>query len=255
MRIGLAKLGNVLYAHCPTLYQPLYAAYKALSDRAERRLLKSVVLPGMTVVDVGANIGVYSAFLAELVKPNGKVYAFEPEPRNFGFLEERARRSPCIVPTKAAVGEHSGSLKLYLSADLNVDHQTYDAGEGRRATEVAVVRMDEFLAPGTKIHFIKLDIQGYELQALKGAVRVLTENRDVKLLLEYWPYGLRRAGTEPSELLRFLEMLGFTLSTPNGAGRKSLCDMDDDIDEYANIFAVRRNAVYKTLTSSECRSP
>jgi FkbM family methyltransferase len=240
MRIALAKLGNVLYDHCPRAYQPLYAVYKAVADRAERRLLRSVLRPGMTAVDVGANIGVYSAFLADLVKPNGRVYAFEPEPRNFGFLEERASRSPCIVPVRAAVGEHSGMLKLYLSDDLNVDHHTYYAGEGRRSTEVQVIRLDEFVTTGTRIDFIKLDIQGYELQALKGALRVLTENYDVKLLLEYWPYGLRRAGTEPIELLRFLEMLGFTLSMTNGVGSEPLLKMSDDINEYANIFATRQ---------------
>ena len=67
MNIEIAKLGNLLYEHCPPLYRVLYRAYKALSDRAERRLLRDVLRPGMVVADVGANIGVYSTFLAGLV--------------------------------------------------------------------------------------------------------------------------------------------------------------------------------------------
>jgi FkbM family methyltransferase len=235
----IAKLGNLIFAHWPAAYQPLYSCYKALADREERRLLRSALYCGMTVVDVGANIGVYSAFLADLVGPGGIVYAFEPESRNFAFLEKAADRSSCIHPTKAAVGERSGTLKLYLSKELNVDHHTYDSGEGRLATDVPVVQLDEFFSPGRQIDFIKLDIQGFELQALRGARRILSENSDIKLLFEYWPYGLQRAGTDPAALLQFLEELGFELTVLNKYARSEIRKLGGGINNYTNIFASR----------------
>lgn len=235
----MAKLGNLIYAHCPGAYRPLYRAYKALTDRAERRLLASTLRSGMTVLDVGANIGAYSAFFAELVKPEGIVYSFEPESRNFSFLEDLSDRSRCIRPINAAVGEHSGVLTLYLSKDLNVDHHTYDDGEGRAATKVQVVRLDDFFAPDTKIDLIKLDIQGFEMQALRGAHRILSENKAIKLLFEYWPYGLKRAGTDPSALLRYLEELGFQLTVVNKGGRDDVRNLGEGVDDYMNIFAFR----------------
>jgi FkbM family methyltransferase len=234
---GIAKLGNFIFTHWPAGYQPIYGLYKALADRRERRLLRSTIDPGMTVVDVGANIGAYSAFLAGLVEPGGTVYAFEPEPRNFVFLEEIAERSSCIRPTRAAVGERSGTLKLYMSEDLNVDHHTYDAGDGRQTTEVPVIELDHFFLPGSRIDFIKLDIQGYEFQALQGTRRILSENTDLKLLFEYWPYGLKRAGTNPPALLRFLEELGFKLTATRDPS--DIHRLGDGVEDYINIFASR----------------
>lgn len=67
MNRTLLVLGNQLYRHAYPLYKPLYGLYKALLDRGERAILRRVVRPGMTVVDIGANIGVYSRFLAGLV--------------------------------------------------------------------------------------------------------------------------------------------------------------------------------------------
>ena len=237
MNINIAKLGNLLYVYCPWAYRPLYGAYKAFADRAERRLLSDALRPGMIVADVGANIGAYSAFFASRVKSEGTVYAFEPEHRNFDGLVGIGRKWPNIRAVNAAVGAQSGTLKLYMSGDLNVDHHTYDDGEGRQAIEVPVVQLDAFFPPGNRVDLIKMDIQGYELPALHGARRVLTENRDVKLLLEYWPYGLRRAGTEPAALLRYLRELGFTLDTPEKG--RSIEAIGENVNDYINIYAHR----------------
>jgi FkbM family methyltransferase len=237
MNIELAKLGNLLYVYCPWAYQPLYSAYKALADRAERRLMSNIIRPGMVVADIGANIGVYSKFFAHLVDPTGSVYAFEPEPKNFARLRRASESRPNVRAVHAAVGSQSGTLKLYVSNDLNVDHHTYDDGEGRRAIEVPVVQLDTFFPPGSRLDFIKMDIQGYEYAALQGARRLLSENHDVKLLLEYWPYGLLRAGCDAAALLRYLRDLGFILVAPGAAREPETLGMG--VNDYTNIYAYR----------------
>ena len=86
MHPALLKLGNRLYEHAYGLYKPLYGFYKAVSDRAERDMLRDLIKPGMTAIDVGANIGTYTRFLAELVGDAGRIIAFEPHPRNYERL-------------------------------------------------------------------------------------------------------------------------------------------------------------------------
>src|SRR5947207_14925714 len=82
----LRILGNKIYQHAFSIYRPVYAAYKAYADRAERQLLRQILVPGNVAVDAGANIGIYSQFLARCVGPAGVVYSFEPSPENFERL-------------------------------------------------------------------------------------------------------------------------------------------------------------------------
>src|SRR4029077_13539705 len=78
---------------------------------------------------------------------------------------------------QAAVGEKSGKSKLYISEMLNVDHRVYTTdGEFRHAVPIEVVALDDYFKSGERVDLIKMDIQGYELHALLGANRVLTDN-------------------------------------------------------------------------------
>src|ERR1041384_438181 len=88
---ALRAFGNKLYQHAFPVYRPVYAAYKAYTDHAERRLLRQILVPGDVAVDAGANIGIYSQFLARCVGPAGAVYSFEPAPENFERLRAAAR--------------------------------------------------------------------------------------------------------------------------------------------------------------------
>jgi len=209
MKISLLHWGNKLYERCYPLYFPLYVIYKVLSDRAERRLFRRFVQPGMTVVDVGGNIGIYTRYLARLIGPTGRVHTFEPSPSNFEHLKENTRGLSNVLLNHAAVGEHNGVIKLFISDEMNVDHRTFDSGDGRRSIEVSVTALDDYFEPGKKVDFIKIDVQGYEWSVLQGAKRVLKENADLKILMEFWPWGLKKASCEPSHILDFFSSLGY----------------------------------------------
>jgi len=141
------------------------------------------------------------------------------------------------------VGECSGKAELYLSDKLNVDHRTYATeGDLRRAIQIDIVALDDFFEPGQRVDLIKMDIQGYELHALRGANRVLADNPAAKLLLEFWPYGLKRAGTGWMDLLATLESKNMVVRQVTKHGLVPFCSepVRESPDWYVNVFASSR---------------
>jgi FkbM family methyltransferase len=233
---------NKLYAHAFPIYRPLYAAYKTYADRAERQLLRKILFQDAVVVDVDANIGIYSQFLSRCVGPNGLVHSFEPSPDNFRRLSAATHDLSNVRLTQAAVGEASGECKLYVSDKLNVDHRAYKADrDSRRAIPTEMVALDDYFKPGQRVDLIKIDIQGYELHALHGAQRVLQENPDINLLLEFWPAGLKQAGVGWEELVEMLQGLNMNLTLVRTCGLVPFDahDVRNDISWYVNLFAHR----------------
>lgn len=238
----LRRAANTVYQRAFPLYRPLYAAYKAYADRAERDLLSKILFRGAVVADVGANIGIYSRFLSRCVGPGGLVHSFEPSGDNFARLSRATDDLSNVRCTQAVVGERSGDCELYISDELNVDHRAYSAGgDSRRAVSSRMVALDDYFKPGERLDLIKMDVQGYELHALRGAQRVLRENTNIKLLLELWPAGLEQAGAKWEELIELLHRLNMTVTFVRSAGSVPFDprDVRNDISWYVNIFAHR----------------
>ncbi|MHC4571440.1 MAG: FkbM family methyltransferase [Planctomycetota bacterium] len=232
-------LGNKLFEHCFPVYRILYKFYKKFSDRHVGSLLKEIISPGMTVIDVGANIGFYTAFMASIVGEKGKVYAFEPLPQNFNLLKKHNNHDN-ITLVQAAVGDKTGEITLYISDKLNVDHQTYETDEKREKIDVLSYRLDDYLE-NKRIDFIKMDIQGFEYQALLGMKNILQSNPDIKVLMEFWPYGLIKAGSSVERLLTFLHELDFQTELLEQNDRKKMPPIPkrNDFSYYRNLLAFR----------------
>ncbi|PYJ40189.1 MAG: FkbM family methyltransferase [Verrucomicrobia bacterium] len=235
------RLGNTLYKRAFPIYRPLYRAYKAYSDRGERKLLANQLTPGCVVVDAGANIGIYSQFLAQCVGLAGVVHSFEPEPTNFARLHQALSHLPNVRLNKVAIGDTTGEGMLYISDALNVDHRAYPTGEYiRQTTPIRAVKLDDYFRPGERVDLIKLDIQGYELHALRGAERLLQERAELKLLLECWPYGLALAGGSTTQLHGFLRQRGFEVYQFHNGVFSDFTAADDANEQvYFNLFAER----------------
>jgi FkbM family methyltransferase len=100
---------------------------------------------GAVVVDAGANIGIYSRFLARCVGPTGVVHSFEPSPENFSRLQRAVRKLANVRLSQAALGERSGKSNLYVSDKLNVDHRTYATqGDSRRIVPIDIIALDDY---------------------------------------------------------------------------------------------------------------
>ena len=247
----LRGVGNKIYQRAFPIYRPLYAAYKTYADRAERALLRKILFQGAVVVDVGANIGIYSDFLSRCVGPTGLVHSFEPSADNFERLSAATRELLNVRLTQAVVGERSGQCKLYISDKLNVDHRAYKAdGDSRRAVPIQMVALDDYFKSGQRVDLVKMDIQGYELHALRGAQRVLQENSEINLLLEFWPAGLEQAGVSWEGLVGMLEGLNMdlTLVRTGGLVPFEASKVRTDVSWYVNLFAHRARGQTQNLS-------
>jgi len=209
----------------------------------EDRLLCRLIKPGMEIVDIGANIGLYSLRLAALTGETGRVYAFEPEPELFATLLRNcaANKTTNVVPFQCAVGNSNGRAALARSAFNSGNNNLAPRKAG--TVEVKLVRADDVL-PAVAIDFIKVDVQGYELAALAGLKGVLTSNPGIRVMFEFWPAGLYAADTEPKALLRFLVDLGFTIYSADGSNLSELADPLSLIrrlgnNGYTNLLASR----------------
>ena len=241
------KAGNFLYKYCFPLYKIVYPRFKRKQDKYEIELLKKHIKPGDTVLDIGANIGFYATILSDIVGSKGRVHCFEPDKTNFKHLEKACKKHFNIISNNLAVGPKTEIIKIYTSKDLNVDHRTYKPEEYDKEIDVRAISIDDYLPKDMKVDFIKMDIQGFEMQALKGMINTLQINKNIKMVSEFWPYGLQKAGSSLSEYFIFLKDLGFDvkllladkLVTINLERIKQLEPLGKE--HYFNIFVSRSN--------------
>ena len=160
-------------------------------ERYELQLFRRCISPGDVVLDVGAHIGLYTLEAARATGPSGQVHAFEPSSTNHGVLVENvaANGYSNVVVHRAAVSDAAGEGRLSLSPDNTGDHSLVRAGgEGETVTTLTV----DALVAG-RVDVIKMDIQGGEPAALRGARRTLDANQ-VVLFAEVSPDHLREQG-------------------------------------------------------------
>lgn len=178
----------------------------------ETETIKKLVHRGDVAVDVGANIGFHTLLLARLVGPEGIVYAFEPDPDNFALLQKniQANGYQNVVAEQAAVSHETGSAQLFLASENHVDHRLYHTGEARAAIDVRCYRLDDYFpANNDRVDFLKMDIQGAEVGAIRGMENLLKRNENIKVITEFWPFGLETAGDSPVAFLDLMSGLVF----------------------------------------------
>lgn len=207
------QLGKFLYKNAFPLYNRLYPVFKRKQDACELKLIGSIVKPGFNILDIGANIGFYTKVFSELVGNEGNVHAFEPETLNFNYLKQNVQSKTNVKIVNKAVSDKTGPIKIYLSKMLNVDHRTYPVDDYADVIEINAITIDDYLTliNSPVVDFIKMDIQGFEMSALKGMEKTLANNPDLKIITELWPYGLKKAGSSAIEILDFANSKKFNI--------------------------------------------
>ena len=195
-------------------------------DPVETELVKSNVKKNDIVVDIGANIGYYTLLMAKL---DSHVYSYEPSPDNFKILQKNVCQnnfSQNVTLHKTAGSNVIGTSKLYLQEGHTGGHQLgFDRFQNNNSIEVPVTKLNL-----NKIDFAKIDVEGSELNVLKG-MKVLPE----KLLIEFSPQKLQNNGTKLEDFFKFIKKFSVKEVSKNG-----LIEADFDklrkINFDANLF-------------------
>lgn len=181
-------------------------------DPALFRWLESYVKPGMTVLDVGANVGAFTLPFSQWVGPWGSVHAFEAVPMVFGYLKENVVRNGLknVSLNSAAVGEEPGELGFCsLAKNLGGSHIALE-GEPD-SFRVPVVTLDQYRREKGlgEIGLAKIDVEGFEIRVLRGMRETLAASGKIAVVAEVLERHLSRFGGSVQEMRRLLEEEGF----------------------------------------------
>ncbi len=183
-------------------------------EEESTNFVKKIIKKGDVVVDVGANIGYYTLLFAKLVGQNGKVYAFEPESANFSLLRKNivVNSYQNVKLVNKAVSSITGRTKLFISNDNKGSHSIVDKNNKKDVIEIDSVRLDDFFhETKEEVDFIKLDIEGAEIEAINGMISLLKKNSNVIIMTEFTPFMLKKSGFEPEKYLELLKDLDFKI--------------------------------------------
>jgi len=176
----------------------------------KQRLFGATVADGSTVFDLGGHVGFYTLLASELVGSKGKVFVFEPAPRNIFYIKEHLRLNHVknVTVIEAAVSDRCGTVSFHLEEEAR-GFLGHIASDGR--FQVKTVALDELISRGELPipDYIKIDIEGAEMMALLGAKSLLAKAHPVIFLATHGS-GVHQ------ECCRLLKSLGYELQPIDG---------------------------------------
>jgi FkbM family methyltransferase len=216
-------------------------------------VVEQLLRPGGTFVDVGANIGVFTIAAALAVGPTGRVIAFEPAGPTRAMLERNIARhqtAPPVTVRPHAIGARRSTKKFLryensLVSGLGTAPALYSPGRLVSAESVDVVALDDTISG--PVDLLKIDIEGFEADALAGARHLMSTNPDMSILLEVNPTSLELAGNTVDGILTHFPPESWDLRLLDAAGPRpaSTEDVRDVIHRsppgwYATLLATPR---------------
>jgi FkbM family methyltransferase len=171
---------------------------------------KKAMKNGDFIFDIGANIGFHTLVFNSLVTPKGKVISFEPEDSNFNKLTNNIsinNISNSISLIKKAASDKNETLKLYLAKDNNLGaHSIFERDElSKEFLEIPAIKIDDFVIENKieKIDFIKIDVEGAEMQVIKGMTETIKRLKPT-FIIEFNNFILEKIGSSSYELKNYI---------------------------------------------------
>lgn len=196
--------------------------YRGIHEPLSTQWVREELTNGMTVIDIGANLGYYVLLEASQIGPEGKIYAIEPNPITFEILQKNIQlnqlknvESQCI-----AVAAEIGQVEMHIARQFNwthLPHKNLDSDRAkdmlrwvRKTVPVNTTTLDDFVQQHNIqcINFVRMDVEGYEIEVIKGGLRTLSAHRPLKISMEVHPF-LTTDITLFVEMVANLYVLGF----------------------------------------------
>jgi FkbM family methyltransferase len=214
----IVAIGGLQFRLHPERYLDRELVEGRLFEGISLGLLDGLIRPGQTAVDVGANFGYYTLLLSRWVGENGRVIAFEPTreygQRNQAHVRDNRIGNVRFEPLGLSDRDHTANIQI---GECSATMHWTDPSSPRGSETIRLIRLDDwwsrYVAEGNadRLDFLKIDVDGHELQALRGGIETLRRHRPI-LLVEFYKPNFLQAGYTCADLADFLECeLGYAL--------------------------------------------
>ena len=213
-------------------FSEYHSCSRALTSGEFNFLGKFRFEPG-AIVDIGANLGVYTIILA-LKNPQRMIYSFEPHPAVFCALSDNMRLNDLsnVKAEKLAVGKTNGSVNFLANSHSRATSRMADHGDAE-VIAVKVVSLDSYVSihQFEQISFMKVDVEGFESLVFQGAEELLTRNKVRAIFFEVCPDATRAAGFNPADAATILLGYGYSLHRITHDGGLKAVDIEEAENE------------------------
>jgi len=199
--------------------------------------LKQRTVPGSIILDVGAQFGIYSMLAARHIGADGRIFAFEPSPETVAVLRRHLKNNGMtdrVEIVQAAVGSEQGEVTFYMSS---TDPENTIAPRVGGPPNLAPVKVKAITVDGfcrqrqLKPTILKIDVEGWELQVLRGATEVV-QDPALNICVEMHPYAWESAGYTAADFTSFVEANGFEIVPLTGQA--------SPLTEYGEVWLKRK---------------
>jgi FkbM family methyltransferase len=182
-------------------------------EHRETVIVRSLLTNGSVFVDVGANIGWYTALAASIVGTTGKVLSFEPSPHAYKLLSQTVVGASNVMVFNIGLSDHEGVLRLFVPPETygNHDPSMVEYCAGMTPITVPVKRLGQLLEEldVPTVDVMKIDVEAHEPEVFAGCEEFLRSGRIRNIFCEFNDLLLRQRGSSSRELLAYLRALGY----------------------------------------------
>ena len=200
-------------------------------------VMRRIVRPGDTVIDLGAHIGLHAIPLCRAVGTEGRVIAVEPLPRSAECLRRslvcNGLLDRCDLVIGAA-GDTNTTSSFYLG-DNSMLGSLYPVADDQRLVEVREMRLDDYVGNEARIDLVKMDVEGAELRALGGMPGIIARNPGIALIAEYGASHLERVGIDPADWFAAFADAGLRAAFRIDEGNATLSEVD--VKRISNVYS------------------
>ena len=213
-------------------------------EKGTIQLLGDFLKQGSVFMDIGANIGLMSTIASKIVGENGRVYAVEANPKTIEVLRHNCAINQCenieILPI--ALASEKGSAILYENWKVNRGGASLISQGDEHGITVSKERLDDLFSRDSPVHLVKIDVEGFELEVLKGGVAWFKTQQPV-FIIEVSTNRSNQEGATPESIMSFVADLGnYSFYKQKGTkerrGKLVSVTTAQDLPEHDNLIAI-----------------
>ena len=228
-----------------------YQIYLSIFEMNVRRYLCDTLKPGMTFMDVGANLGLHTVLAAKLVGPSGRVFSFEPSRREFERLNENVRINGMenVATHRYAVSDRGGRVVLTVCDDEfggfnSIGTVSHPAAKDHvsHQEDVDAICLDDFVDTNDigKLDVLKIDVEGAEVLTLKGARKLLSGAASPTVLCELCDLTATGLGVTARDVRKLLQEYGYSVYSLRDYCKTGLLPAEEkDWVRYEDVVALK----------------